>query len=55
MQVEIGAMEEKNHELVNAFREKSKAQHHLQQLYQKLKNQCMIPQVANALGTEKQA
>lgn len=52
MQVEMGAMEEKNHELVNAFREKSKAQHHLQQLYQKLKNQCMVPQVANAASNE---
>lgn len=52
MQGEMGMMEEKNHELVNAFREKSKAQQHLQQLYQKLKNQCMVPQVADAASNE---
>lgn len=52
MQQDQLAVEEKNHELVNAFREKSKAQQQLQKLYQSLKAQVMASHVANAAGDE---
>lgn len=52
MQAEQASLEQKNHELVDAFREKSKAQQQLQKLYQSLKAQVMATHVANAAGDE---
>jgi hypothetical protein len=52
MQAEQASLEAKNHELVNAFKEKSKSQQHIQRLYQSLKAQVMASHVATAAGDE---
>jgi hypothetical protein len=52
MQADQGTLEAKNHELIDAFREKSRAQQQLQKLYQSLKAQVMASHVANAAGDE---
>jgi hypothetical protein len=52
MQTEQASLEQKNHELVDAFREKSRAQQQMQKLYQSLKAQVMASHVANAAGDE---
>ncbi|ORY13512.1 hypothetical protein BCR34DRAFT_441527, partial [Clohesyomyces aquaticus] len=52
MQAEQAALEQKNHDLVDAFREKSRSQQHVQKLYQSLKAQVMASHVANAAGEE---
>lgn len=52
MQTEQAALETKNHELVDAFREKSRAQQQVQKLYQSLKAQVMASHVASAAGDE---
>ena len=52
MQAEQQSLEQKNHELVDAFREKSRAQQQMQKLYQSLKAQVMASHVANAADDE---
>lgn len=52
MQLEYASLEAKNHELGDAFREKSKSQQHIQKLYQSLKAQVMATHVATAAGDE---
>lgn len=52
MQDDHAALEAKNHELYDAFRDKGRAQQHLQKLYQALKAQVMASHVANAAGNE---
>jgi hypothetical protein len=52
MQAEQASLEAKNHELVDAFKEKSKSQQHIQKLYQSLKAQVMASHVATAAGDE---
>lgn len=52
MQAEQATLEQKNHELIKAFGEKSKAQQQQQKLYQALKAQVMASHVANAAGDE---
>lgn len=52
MQAEYTSLEAKNHELGDAFKEKSRSQQHIQKLYQSLKAQVMASQVANAAGDE---
>lgn len=52
MQAEFGALEAKNHELGDAFKEKSKAHQHVTKLYQALKAQVMASHVATAAGDE---
>ncbi|KAF2739975.1 hypothetical protein EJ04DRAFT_483472 [Polyplosphaeria fusca] len=46
------SLENKNEELVNAFREKSKTHNQVQQLYQRLKAQLMSNQVTDAAGEQ---
>jgi hypothetical protein len=52
MQQEHAALEANNHELINAFKEKSKSQQHITKLYQALKAQVMASHVATAAGDE---
>lgn len=52
MHEEQANLEQKNNELVTAYRDKSKAQQQLQKLYQSLKAQVMASHVANAAGDE---
>ncbi|KAF2472159.1 uncharacterized protein BDR25DRAFT_221303 [Lindgomyces ingoldianus] len=52
MQAEQASLEQKNHELVEAFQQKSRAQQQVQKLYQSLKAQVMASHVANAAGEE---
>ncbi|KAF2272097.1 uncharacterized protein EI97DRAFT_407010 [Westerdykella ornata] len=52
MQAEQATLEAKNHELIEAFREKSRAQQQLQKLYQTLKAQVMASHVATAAVDE---
>lgn len=52
MQTEHSSLEAKNHELVDAFKEKSKSQQHITKLYQALKAQVMASHVATAAGDE---
>ncbi|KAF2196845.1 hypothetical protein GQ43DRAFT_382355 [Delitschia confertaspora ATCC 74209] len=52
IQEEQGILEQKNHELVEAFREKSRAHQNLQKVYQTLKAQSMVSQVENAADNE---
>jgi hypothetical protein len=52
LQAEYGSLEAKNHELGDAFKEKSKSQQHIQKLYQSLKAQVMASHVATAAGDE---
>ncbi|KAH8731168.1 RXT2-like protein [Phaeosphaeriaceae sp. PMI808] len=52
MSAEHASLEAKNHELVDAFKEKSKSQQQIQKLYQALKAQVMASHVANAAGDE---
>ncbi|KAF2746491.1 hypothetical protein M011DRAFT_487263 [Sporormia fimetaria CBS 119925] len=52
MQNEQADLEAKNHELIEAFKEKSRAQQQLQKLYQSLKAQVMATHVASAAGEE---
>ncbi|KAF2496283.1 hypothetical protein BU16DRAFT_509204 [Lophium mytilinum] len=51
-QTEQKTLEQKNHELVEAFREKSKTQQQIQKLYQSLKAQVMASHVATAATDE---
>ncbi|CAO2650602.1 Nn.00g018940.m01.CDS01 [Neocucurbitaria sp. VM-36] len=46
------SLEAKNHELVDAFKEKTRSQQQTQKLYQSLKAQVMASHVANAAGDE---
>jgi hypothetical protein len=55
MQTEYTALEAKNHELGDAFKEKSRSQQHIQKLYQSLKAQVMASHVASAAGDEAEA
>ncbi len=52
MQTEQVSLEAKNHELIDAFKEKSRAHQQIQKLYQALKAQVMASHVANAAGDE---
>ncbi|KAF2267031.1 hypothetical protein CC78DRAFT_531116 [Lojkania enalia] len=52
MHVEQVSLEQKNHELVDAFREKNRTQQQVQKLYQSLKAQVMASHVAHAAGDE---
>ena len=52
MRAEQASLEAKNHELIDAFREKTKSQQQTQKLYQALKAQVMASHVANAAGDE---
>jgi hypothetical protein len=52
MQTEQSGLEKKNNELIDAFREKARAQQQMQKLYQSLKAQVMASHVANAAGDE---
>jgi hypothetical protein len=52
MQAEQASIEAKNHELVEAFKEKTKSQQQTQKLYQSLKAQVMASHVAHAAGDE---
>lgn len=52
MQVEQASLEAKNHELVDAFKEKTKSQQQTQKLYQSLKAQVMASHIANAAGND---
>jgi hypothetical protein len=52
MQQDHVALEANNHELINAFKEKSKSQQHITKLYQALKAQVMASHVATAAGDE---
>ena len=52
MQAEQASLEAKNHELVDAFKEKTRSQQQTQKLYQALKAQVMASHVANAAGDE---
>ena len=52
MQAEQASLEAKNHELVEAFKEKTKSQQQTQKLYQSLKAQVMASHVAHAAGDE---
>lgn len=45
-------LEQKNNELVDILREKSKAHSHVQKMYQSLKAQVMASRVVNAAGDE---
>lgn len=51
-QLEQETLKQKNQDLFNAFREKSKTASHLQKLYQSLKAQAMAEQVANAASDD---
>jgi hypothetical protein len=52
MQAEQASLEAKNHELVEAYKEKTKSQQQTQKLYQSLKAQVMASHVAHAAGDE---
>ena len=52
MQAEQASLEDKNHELGEAYKEKAKAQQQTLKLYQGLKAQVMASQVAQAAGDE---
>lgn len=52
LHLEKKTLEQKNQELANAFREKSKAQQRLQTLYQRLKSQQNATQTQNAAADE---
>jgi hypothetical protein len=52
MQAEQASLEAKNHELVEAFKEKTKSQQQTQKLYQSLKAQVMASHIAHAAGDE---
>ncbi|OCK86387.1 hypothetical protein K432DRAFT_284568 [Lepidopterella palustris CBS 459.81] len=52
MHMEHKNLEQKNHDLVEAFREKSKTQQQIQKLYQSLKAQVMASHVATAATNE---
>jgi hypothetical protein len=52
MKAEQASLEAKNHELVEAFKEKTKSQQQTQKLYQSLKAQVMASHVAHAAGDE---
>jgi hypothetical protein len=52
MQAEQESLESKNFELARAYKEKTKAHQHSQNLYQALKGQVMASQVAHAAGDE---
>ncbi|KAF1840996.1 uncharacterized protein K460DRAFT_359534 [Cucurbitaria berberidis CBS 394.84] len=52
MQAEQTSLEAKNHELVDAYKEKTKSQQQTQKLYQSLKAQVMASHVAHAAGDE---
>lgn len=52
MQTEQASLEAKNHELVAAFKEKTKSQQQTQKLYQSLKAQVMASHIANVAGNE---
>ncbi|KAF1837571.1 hypothetical protein BDW02DRAFT_586535 [Decorospora gaudefroyi] len=52
MQAEQASLETKNHELADAFKEKTKSQQQTQKLYQSLKAQVMASHVAHAAGDE---
>ncbi|KAF2869857.1 hypothetical protein BDV95DRAFT_497122 [Massariosphaeria phaeospora] len=52
MQAEQASLEHKNHELIDAYREKTKTHQQVQKLYQSLKAQVMASHVANAAGDE---
>lgn len=52
MQIEQTNLEQKNHDLVEAFREKSRTQQQVQKLYQSLKAQVMASHVATAATDE---
>lgn len=52
MREEQESLEQKNQELLGAFRDKCKAQQQIQKLYQSLKAQVMASQVVNAAGDE---
>lgn len=52
MQLEQKTLEERNHELAEAFRVKSKALHQTQKMYQQLKVQQLNEQVATAAADD---
>ncbi|EDU39993.1 predicted protein [Pyrenophora tritici-repentis Pt-1C-BFP] len=52
MQAEQISLEDKNHELSEAYKEKAKAQQQTLKLYQGLKAQVMVSHVAHAAGDE---
>jgi len=52
MQTEQASLEAKNHELVDAFKERTKSQQQTRKLYESLKAQVMASHVANAAGDE---
>jgi hypothetical protein len=52
MQAEHAVLEEKNHELSDAFKQKAHALQHTTKLYQSLKAQVMASHVATAAGDE---
>ncbi|KAF2691310.1 hypothetical protein K458DRAFT_70033 [Lentithecium fluviatile CBS 122367] len=52
MHVEQASLEQKNHELVEAYREKSRSQQQIQKMYHSLKAQLMATHVATAAGDE---
>lgn len=52
LQTERSDLEKKNHELGEAFREKSVNQQKIQKMYQQLKAQVMATQVVDAAGDE---
>ena len=52
MQADQKNLEQKNHELMEAFKEKSRNQQQVQKLYQSLKAQVMASQVASAASDD---
>ncbi|KAL9097059.1 MAG: hypothetical protein Q9165_001023 [Trypethelium subeluteriae] len=52
MQIDQKNLEQKNHELMDAFKEKSKSQQQVQKLYQSLKAQVMASRVAFAASDD---
>ncbi|KAF2018997.1 hypothetical protein BU24DRAFT_418582 [Aaosphaeria arxii CBS 175.79] len=52
MQAEQSSLEDKNHELIKAYREKNQSLQQVQKLYQSLKAQVMASHVAHAAGDE---
>lgn len=52
MQADQKGLEQKNHELMEAFKEKSRSQQQVQKLYQSLKAQVMASQVASAASDD---
>lgn len=55
MQGEHAALEEKNHELSDAFGQKARSLQQITKLYQALKAQVMVSHVAQAAGNEAEA